>query len=159
RLSPQLDGKPMAKYEVVHWKGGRGETVEGLLHYPLGYVPGKKYPLVVEPHGGPADLFQECWNFPIHNNHLLNARGAFVFHPNYHGSTGYGLKWVESNIGRLGELEVEDINQGVDYLIERGLVDPERMAVMGWSNGGALTAAVTVSTNRYRAAMAGSALV
>ncbi len=62
---------------------------------------------------------------------------------------------MESNIGKLGELEVADINKGVDYLIARALVDPEKLAVMGWSNGGALTASVTVATNRFKAAIAG----
>jgi dipeptidyl aminopeptidase/acylaminoacyl peptidase len=64
-------------------------------------------------------------------------------------------KWTESILGRLNELEVEDINRGVDDLIERGLVDPDKLAVMGWSQGGTLTAAVTVATNRYKAAIAG----
>jgi len=86
---------------------------------------------------------------------LLSARGAYVLRPNYHGSPGYGLKWAESILGRLNELEVEDINGGVDYLIDRGLADPDKLAVMGWSQGGTLTAAVTVATNRYKAAFAG----
>jgi len=61
---------------------------------------------------------------------------------------------MDSNLGKLGELEVEDINKGVDYLIDRALVDREKLAVMGWSNGGALTASVTIATNRFKAAMA-----
>lgn len=154
-LNAQFDKKQTAKCEVVHWKGAMEDTVEGLLYYPLDYDSGKKYPLVVELHGGPAWLFEEqWWDFPIYNNNLLNARGAFVFRPNYHGSSGYGQKWMDSNLGKLGELEVEDINKGVDYLIDRALVDPEKLAVMGWSDGGALTASVTIATNRFKAAMA-----
>lgn len=157
-LNPQLQGKETARCEIVHWKGALGETVEGLLYYPLGYEPGKKYPLVVEIHGGPAWLIQDqWWDFPLGNNNRLNARGLFVFRPNYHGSAGYGLKWAESIIGRYGELEVEDINKGVDYLIERGLADPQKLALTGWSNGGTLTAAATIATNRYKAAIAGGA--
>lgn len=156
RLNPGFQNKETARCEVVHWPGARGETVEGLLDYPMHYEAGRKYPLVVEIHGGPAWLFQdEWWDYPLYNNNLVNARGAFVFRPNYHGSAGYGLSWAESDLGRFGELEVEDINRGVDFLIDRGLVDSERLAVMGWSNGGTLTAAVTVATNRYKAAIAG----
>lgn len=157
-LNPQFQSKPMAKCEVVHWKGALGETVEGLLYYPLNYKPNKKYPLIVQIHGGPSAAFHERWygpDEPMNNNNLLNALGAFVFRPNYHGSSDYGQKWVQSIVARPCELEVEDINTGVDCLIARGLVDPARLAVMGWSYGGTLTAALTVSTSRYKAAISG----
>jgi len=150
-LNPGLEKKRKARCETLHWTGALGETVEGMLCYPLDYTVGQRYPLIVEIHGGPASLFGDQWG----NNNIFNARGAFVFRPNYHGSACYGLKWVESNLGRLNELEVEDINKGVDHLVAQGLADPEKLAVMGWSNGGTLTAAVTVATNRYKAAIAG----
>jgi dipeptidyl aminopeptidase/acylaminoacyl peptidase len=125
----------------------------------MGYQPGRKYPLVVEIHGGPEDLFMDKWYGFLFNNNVLNARGAFVFRPNYHGSSNYGLKWAESIIGRLNKLEVVDIEKGVDYLIHRGLVDPEKLAVTGWSQGGTLVAAVTVATRRYKAAVSATGAV
>lgn len=154
-LNARLQSKPLAQCEIVHWKGALDETVEGLLFYPIGYQTGKKYPLIVDLHGGPDDVVRDDWWGSVYNNNLLNAQGAFVFRPNYHGSAGYGLKWMESIVGRLNDLEVEDIEKGVDYMIGRGVVDPEKLAVLGWSQGGALTAAVTVATNRYKAAIAG----
>ena len=109
-------------------------------------------------HGGPAlvdyDAWRETANYP-HN--LYNQRGAFVLAPNYHGSSNYGLKWAESiGKGNYEELEVPDIEKGVDYLIGRGMVDPDKLGVLGWSNGSLLTIALTTYTTRYKAAGAGA---
>jgi dipeptidyl aminopeptidase/acylaminoacyl peptidase len=157
-LNPQLKKRTIAKTEVIKWKGALDEEVEGILYYPHNYEAGKKYPLVVMIHGGPAgadhDAWSESWAYP-HN--LMNQRGAFVLKPNYHGSSDYGMKWVESiGGGRYYELEVPDIEKGVDSLISRGVVDPDRLGVMGWSNGSILTIALTVTTTRYKVASAGA---
>jgi dipeptidyl aminopeptidase/acylaminoacyl peptidase len=157
-LNSAFDKKTRAKTEIVHWKGALDEQVEGILYYPHDYQAGKKYPLVVMIHGGPAgadfDTWSDSWAYP-HN--LLTQRGAFVFKPNYHGSSNYGLPWVESiSAGKYYDLEVPDIEKGVDELIARGLVDPEQLGVMGWSNGSILTIALTVNSTRYKAASAGA---
>jgi dipeptidyl aminopeptidase/acylaminoacyl peptidase len=159
RLNNHLQGKSIARTELVRWKGARDEAVEGLLYYPHGYQTGKKYPLVVLIHGGPMvadlDAWDESWSHP---QNLLCQRGAFVFRPNYHGSSNYGLAWVESIRGKYYELEIPDIEKGVDALIARGFVDPERLGVMGRSNGAILAAALTAESPRYKAAcvMAGT---
>jgi dipeptidyl aminopeptidase/acylaminoacyl peptidase len=154
-VNERLQDLPKARAEVVHWKGARDEEVEGILYYPHDYKPGQKRPLVVMIHGGPAyadsDAWDEAWYAPIN---LMCQRGAFVFKPNYHGSSGYGLKWLESIRDRYYELEVPDIEKGVDALIARGLVDPARLGVLGWSNGAILTIALTTTTTRYKAASA-----
>lgn len=159
-LNEPLKNRPKAKVEVLRWKGARDEEVEGLLYYPHEYRAGKKFPLVVMLHGGPAladfDVWYETWSHP-HN--LLAARGAFVFEVNYHGSSNYGLKWAESIAGKYLDLEVPDIEKGVDALIERGLADPERLGIMGWSNGGILTADILTRTTRYKAASVMAATV
>jgi dipeptidyl aminopeptidase/acylaminoacyl peptidase len=158
-LNESFRTKPRTKVEVVRWKGARDEEVEGLLHYPNDFKEGKKYPLIVLIHGGPMsadmDVWYETWAHP-HN--LLAARGAFVFRPNYHGSSHYGLGWVESIAGKYLELEPVDIEKGVDYLIGRGLIDDDKLGLMGWSNGAILTAELTTRTTRYKAAsvMAGT---
>lgn len=150
--------KPVSRSEVVRWKGARDEEVEGLLYYPHHYEPGKKYPLVVMIHGGPAAADFDDWSDSVAYPHQLVAqRGAFLFKPNYHGSSNYGLKWVESiGGGNYYDLEVPDIEKGVDSLIARGLVDSEKLGVMGWSNGAILSIALTVETTRYKAAAAGA---
>jgi dipeptidyl aminopeptidase/acylaminoacyl peptidase len=157
-LNSHLLLKPRARTEIVTWKGARGEQVEGILYYPHNYRAGTKYPLVVMIHGGPAaadrDAWEDWWMYPTN---LVCQRGAFVLKPNYHGSAGYGLQWLESiTKGRYGDLETIDIEKGVDHLIAHGLVDPARLAVSGWSNGAILTNLLTVRTARYRAAIAGA---
>ncbi len=157
-LNSNLKKKTIAKTEPVRWKGARGEEVEGMLYYPHDYEAGKKYPLVVMIHGGPSgadtDSFSERMAYP-HN--LMAQRGAFVFKPNYHGSSQYGLKWLESiGGGNYNELEWIDVETGVDSLIAKGLVDPDKLGVMGWSNGSIITIELTTRTTRYKVASAGA---
>jgi dipeptidyl aminopeptidase/acylaminoacyl peptidase len=161
RLNDYLEKRRLARVEVVHWKGANGERVEGLLYYPHGFRPGRRAPLVVQIHGGPAsadlDSWSERWAYAAN---LFCQRGAFVLKPNYHGSTSYGLAWLESNAhGKYLEPEVEDIEKGVDALIARGLVDPKRLGLQGWSNGAILTNELITRTTRYRAASAGAGTV
>jgi dipeptidyl aminopeptidase/acylaminoacyl peptidase/formylglycine-generating enzyme required for sulfatase activity len=158
-LNPQFKDKLLAHAEVYQWKGANDETVDGLLYYPTDYQAGKKYPLVLAIHGGPAgadlDSWDENWAYP---NDLYAERGAFVLKPNYHGSSNYGLAWVSSICcGKYYSLDVEDIQKGVDSLISKGMVDPDRVASMGWSNGAILTIKLTtVDPQRYKAAAAGA---
>ncbi|MBI3950884.1 MAG: PD40 domain-containing protein [Acidobacteria bacterium] len=99
-LNPQLKKRIIAKTEVVRWNGAKDEEVEGILYYPHQYEPGKKYALIVMIHGGPAgadyDSWDESWAYA---QNLMNQRGAFVLKPNYHGSSDYGLAFVESISG------------------------------------------------------------
>ncbi|PYU06837.1 MAG: peptidase S9 [Acidobacteria bacterium] len=154
-----INGRAYAKTEVIRWKGSQDEEVEGILYYPTNYEPGKKYPLITAVHGGPAgadlDDWSDSWAYPVN---LLTQRGAFVLRPNYHGSGNYGLKWVESICcGKYYDLETPDINMGVDYLISKGLADPDRIATLGWSNGSILSVSlITTYPARYKAASVGA---
>lgn len=157
-LNPQFKRRVISKSEVIRWKGALDEEVEGVLFFPHGYETGKKYPLVLMIHGGPAGADFDAWSqgFTTPVN-FMTERGAFVLRPNYHGSSNYGLKWVESiSNGKYYELEVPDIEKGVDSLIARGLVDPDKLGTMGWSNGAILSIALTVSTDRYKVCGAGA---
>lgn len=162
-LNPSWAGKPTGQVEVIRWKGARGEMVEGLLHYPLDWPTGKKpterRPLLLDIHGGPASRDLEAWDESWGSPKVLwRQKGAFVLQVNYHGSTGYGLAFVESiGNGNYYDLEIPDIEAGVDFVIARGLVDPDRLATSGWSNGGILSADLITKTTRYKAASVGAA--
>jgi len=154
-----VTGRKFAKTEIIHWKGSLDEEVEGILYYPANYEAGKKYPVITAIHGGPAgadpDFWNDNWAYPVN---LLTQRGAFVLRPNYHGSSNYGLKWVESICcGKYYDLETPDINMGVDYLISKGMVDADKVATLGWSNGSILSISlITTYPARYKAASVGA---
>ncbi|MCX7974800.1 MAG: prolyl oligopeptidase family serine peptidase [Candidatus Aminicenantes bacterium] len=159
KLNPNFKDKFIARTEIVRWKGALGEEIEGILYYPINYEVGKRYPLLVAPHGGPAaadtDSWDESYAYP---QQLLCQRGAFVFKPNYHGSSNYGLKFVESiKNGKYYDYPIEDIEKGVDYLIDRGLVDPNKIGAFGWSNGSILSIGLSVhNPKRYKVIGAGA---
>jgi dipeptidyl aminopeptidase/acylaminoacyl peptidase len=153
-----LRQRPRARSEVLRWKGAHDEEVEGILYYPHDFRPGQRRPLVAMIHGGPQGVDQDAWDdwwmSPVN---LVCARGAFVLRPNYHGSSNYGLQWLESiTRGRYGEPELDDIEKGVDELIRRGLADGDRLGLIGWSNGAILANLLTAHTTRYRVASAGA---
>lgn len=158
-LNAHLKNKVFARTELIRWTGALNETVEGMLHYPHDYQEGKRYPLILDIHGGPTgvdmDNWSDNWGSPLN---LINQRGAFVLRPNYHGSGNYGLKWAESICcGKYYELEIPDMDAGVDYLIARGMVDPDRVATMGWSNGSILSIQLLVENpERYKVASVGA---
>jgi pimeloyl-ACP methyl ester carboxylesterase len=154
-----IKSRAFAKAEVIRWKGANGDEVEGILRYPANYEAGKKYPVITAIHGGPTgsdkDFWVNSWAYPLP---LLTQRGAFVLQVNYHGSNNYGLKWVESICcGKYYDLETPDINAGVDYLIEKGFVDPDKVATLGWSNGSILSTSLLVTyPDRYKVASVGA---
>ena len=158
-LNPQFKNKTIAKTEIVHWKGADDDEVEGILYYPNDYQRGQSYPLVITTHGGPNLADRDNWSERVfYAPNLFTERGAFVLKTNYHGSADYGLKWGESICcGKYYDLEVPDIEHGVDYLIGRGLVDPDKIGAAGWSNGSILSIQLTITNpDRYKAAVVGA---
>jgi len=144
-LNKNLQKKTLAKSEIMVWKGYNDEEVTGILVYPENYQEGKRYPLMLSIHGGPAgadlDMFSDRWStYP----HLLSQRGMFVLKPNYHGSSNHGLEFVESIKGNYYEPEMIDITNAIDVLVDKGMVDREQLGTMGWSAGAILTTMLTV---------------
>jgi dipeptidyl aminopeptidase/acylaminoacyl peptidase len=146
----------MPKTEVVTWTGRDGQKVEGLLTYPLDYVPGTRAPLVVQTHGGP--MWSSRFGFPDWEDYkpVLAARGYMVLDPNYRGSSGYGDAFLRDMVGHYFHEADKDVLAGVDALIERGLADPEKLVAMGWSAGGHMTNWLVTTTTRFKAAASGA---
>ena len=145
KLNKNLSKKTLAKTEVMVWKGYNNDDVTGILVYPENYQKGKRYPLMLSIHGGPAgadlDLFSDRWStYP----QLLSQKGMFILKPNYHGSSNHGLSFVESIKGNYYEPEMEDIIKGIDVLDKEGKIDKNQMGTMGWSNGAIITTMLTV---------------
>lgn len=141
KINPQFDQWKLPQMSIVQWKALDGTKVEGILELPPDYKPGlsEPIPLIVEIHGGPtaATLFYR--RFWIYGRTLMASKGYALLSPNYRGSTGYGDKFMVDLIGRENDIEVSDIISGIEAMIDRGIADPDRLAVMGWSNGGYLT--------------------
>ena len=151
---------PLGETKVIHWKSKDGKDVEGLLTLPVGFQPDKKYPLILNIHGGPSGAFGETFIgssglYPIAS---FAARGYAVLRPNPRGSIGYGGAFRSANVNDWGGGDYQDLMSGVDTLIAQGIADPNRLAVMGWSYGGFMTNWVIGQTQRFKAAVAGAGL-
>lgn len=157
--NPQVDTWKIPQIQRVTWKGAHGDEVEGILEVPHDYQFDRRLPMVVELHGGPTAATLLNMRFWIYGRTLLPAKGYALFSPNYRGSTGYGDKFMTDLVGAENQIEVEDILTGVDALVERGIADPDRLGVMGWSNGGYLTNCLITQTTRFKAASSGAGVL
>ncbi|MFH1573335.1 MAG: S9 family peptidase, partial [Acidobacteriota bacterium] len=146
----------LPREEKVEWKGSDGVTVEGILTYPLEYQEARRYPLVVNTHGGPAASDKLSFSSWSHYRPVLAAKGYAVLRPNYRGSTGYGDDFLRDMVGHYFRQAHLDVMAGVDHLIRLGIADPEKMVKMGWSAGGHMTNKIITFTDRFKAASSGA---
>ena len=145
--------------ETVRWQSGDGVEVEGLLTYPVAYQPGQRYPLVVEIHGGPSWQWEDRVMLNWHDwAQLLASRSYAVLAPNPRGSTGYGSAFQALLQDDVGGGEAQDLISGAEAMVERGIADPDRLGIGGWSWGGYLTAWTITQTDRFKAAVMGAGL-
>jgi dipeptidyl aminopeptidase/acylaminoacyl peptidase len=146
-----------ARRELVRWKSTDGTEIEGILYKPADFNPAKKYALLVAIHGGPVALDQPALRpdryYPIEQ---FVARGALVLRPNYRGSAGYGAEFRALPVRNLGTGDTADVVSGVDYLIGKGFIDPDRVGAMGWSEGGYISAFLATASNRFAAVSVGA---
>ena len=157
--NPEARAFALGETEVVTWKSTDGLDVEGVLLKPVGFDPAKRYPLLVVAHGGPAGAFVNGYRVGgLEGGQLWAGQGWAVFYPNPRGSTNYGEKFLRANVADWGGGDFKDIMTGVDALIARGVADKDRLAHIGWSYGGYMTAWTITQTARYKAAMVGAGL-
>lgn len=159
-FNSDLDLPTITKTELIKWKSKDGLEIEGLLSYPANYNKRKKYPLALIIHGGPAGVFNQSFtgNPGIYTIQYFTNNGYAVLRPNPRGSTGYGKDFRYANFKDWGFGDYEDIMSGVDKVIDMGVADPKRLAVMGWSYGGYMTSFVVTRTDRFKAASMGAGL-
>jgi dipeptidyl aminopeptidase/acylaminoacyl peptidase len=139
--------------EYVKFKSKDGTIVEGFLYKPIDYVPGKRYPAILRPHGGPV------WSYYSEFTHLAQlfaANGYVVLYPNPRGSTGRGQDYAKAIFADWGDKDFQDDMAMVDYAVALGLVDPDKLGVGGWSYGGISTDFIVAQTTRFKAAISGA---
>ncbi|MBP7777475.1 MAG: S9 family peptidase [Acidobacteria bacterium] len=157
--NPQAREFALGATEVITWKSKDGLEVEGVLLKPVNFDPAKRYPLLVVAHGGPAGAYVNNYRVGgLEGGQVWAGQGWAVFYPNPRGSTNYGDKFLKANVADWGGGDFADIDSGVDALIERGIADQDKLAHIGWSYGGYMTAWTITQTQRYKAAMVGAGL-
>jgi dipeptidyl aminopeptidase/acylaminoacyl peptidase len=141
-LGDQIKDWKIGTREWITWKSTDGVEITGVLHKPADFQPGRRYPLLVNIHGGPTAISRPyrvagAGPYPIEQ---WLGKGAIILEPNYRGSAGFGEKFRSLNVRNLGVGDAWDVLSGVDHLVAKGLADPDRMGVMGWSQGGYISA-------------------
>jgi dipeptidyl aminopeptidase/acylaminoacyl peptidase len=142
----------------VTWKSAPYD-VQGMLIAPPSLEPGKRYPLVVDIHGGPAFA-----HYPVFPNALesfdaaLASHGYFVFKPNPRGSYGQGEAFTQANVKDFGGGDLRDILTGIDTVLKDAPIDADRVGITGWSYGGYVAMWALTQSNRFKAAVAGAGL-
>ncbi|KPL60972.1 S9 family peptidase [Rossellomorea vietnamensis] len=156
-----LEGRLTSNREVISWNSSDGLEIEGVLTTPKDVDWNKKHPLLVFIHGGPDwasfPIHSSCFNekYPIES---FIEKGFIVLEPNYRGSSGYGNDFLKANYRNLGIGDCEDVISGVDALVNRGIADIDRVGVMGWSQGGFISAFCSNYSDRFKVASVGGGI-
>lgn len=160
-FNEQTKSFTLGSREVISWQSKDGTTIEGVLIKPANFDPAKQYPLLCIIHGGPTGIDRPVLLTPdarYYPSDIWAARGALILKVNYRGSAGYGEKFRKLNVGNLGVGDAWDVLSGVDFLVAKGWVDKDKVACMGWSQGGYISAFLTTSTDRFIAISVGAGI-
>ena len=158
-MTVQTEGWPLGTRELVTWTSRDGAEIEGVLSLPDGHERSQAAPLLVVIHGGPTGTSRpDLVGGYVYPMEQWLARGALILQPNYRGSAGYGGAFRALNVRNLGVGDAWDVESGVEALIERGLVDPDRVGAMGWSQGGYISAFLATNSTKFRAISNGAGI-
>ena len=155
-LNPQMKDWELGAQEIVRWKNKRGDELEGILIKPVGYKTGLKYPLIVDCYPQTISAFMGS---SMGGNQVMAARGYAVFYPNARGPHVWmnpfkGAAYDQAARGPKGwEITFDDVMSGVDEVVHRGIADPDRMGLFGFSNGAAVVNSLLTRTGRFKCAV------
>jgi dipeptidyl aminopeptidase/acylaminoacyl peptidase len=141
--------------EAISFRSADGTQINGLLVKPPNYEPGQRYPTILRIHGGPVSQFGYEFDFTWQ---LLAVNGYVVVGPNPRGSSGRGEKFSLAIYARWGEKDAQDVLAAVDHVVAKGIADPERLGIGGWSYGGMLTNYTIARDTRFKAAVSGAGI-
>ena len=148
KLLPHLQEEDMAIMTPITFTSRDGLTIHGYLTIPAGTKKGEKLPLIVNPHGGPQGL-RDTWGFNP-KAQLFASRGYATLHVNFRISGGYGKAFLNGGFGQIGRKAMDDVEDGIDYVIAQGAIDKDRVAIYGASHGGyAVLRGMTKTPERY----------
>jgi len=161
-VNPELKQWALGKQEVIEWRNSRGEEMQGILIKPVGYEKGKTYPLIVDPYPGPTGMLKLD---PMLGNQAFASKGYAVFFPGERTAHTWpnpvkGEAFNEATRGGSGvDIMMDDLMTGIDALVRHGIVDPERMCLYGFSNGGGAANLIVTKTSRFRCVVSASGVL
>lgn len=151
----QLAKTELGEQRAIHWSSKEGIQLQGIITFPADYKPGKSYPFMVFPHGGPEA--NDTLGFGIFPR-VFAGMGYVVLQPEYRGSTGYGSDFLAAIYQHFGDRAYRDVDSATDYAVAQGWADPNRLTIFGWSAGGFMTSWTVTQTHRYKAAIEGAGI-
>ena len=136
-LMPQLKEEDMAEMRPISFTSRDGLTIHGYITLPKAALEGKKVPMIVNPHGGPQGI-RDSWGFNPETQ-LFASRGYATLQVNFRISGGYGKEFLRAGFKQIGRKAMDDVEDGVRYVLEQGWVDEDKIAIYGGSHGGYAT--------------------
>ncbi|SRX52727.1 S9 family peptidase [Aequorivita sp. CIP111184] len=148
KLLPQLKSEDMATMKPISYKSRDGLTIHGYITLPNSYKKGEMLPVIVNPHGGPQGI-RDNWGFNPEAQ-LFASRGYATLHVNFRVSGGYGKEFLKAGYGQIGRKAMDDVEDGIDYIVNQGWADKNKVAIYGGSHGGyAVLRGMTKTPDKY----------